>query len=121
MNLLFYPWENGEKPYFVNEEGYEWYVNKNLTQFAQKDDYLWGGGKHPKLEYVAFTVRKGEEIVYLLLGQNQLVVDIDETEIGLYNKVKQLKILYSFMSFDEIVAFEEERRYDDKIQKFLSE
>lgn len=118
---MFHPWERGEKPYFVNEEGWEWYVNKDLTKYAQKDDHLWGGGKHPKLEYVAFTLRKGDEIAYMLIGTDQIVIEFDRSEIGLYDKIRKLKVLYSFMSVEEIHEFEETRRYNQKIQNFLSE
>ena len=33
---MSFPWELGEKPYFINPEGFEWYVDKETQQYANR-------------------------------------------------------------------------------------
>jgi hypothetical protein len=36
--IAIFPWEKGEKPYWVNpENGYEWYIDRNVTDYCSKD------------------------------------------------------------------------------------
>lgn len=36
FKLEEFPWEKGEKPFFTNEEGFDWYVDKKLTEYCMK-------------------------------------------------------------------------------------
>lgn len=122
MSFFDQPWERGEKPYYINELGFEWYVDKELTRFALKDDYLWGGGKHNGLkEFCVFLLRRKDDVTYLMIGKNQLVVDADDSYVGMWNKIQQLKILFTFMDADEQQQYIEQLKYNHSVQKFLAE
>ena len=34
--MKIFPWERGEKPYFTNEEGFDWYIDELLTNKAKE-------------------------------------------------------------------------------------
>lgn len=53
MSLNLFPWDRGEKPYFVNDEGFEWYVHKELTDWCTNDRPL---NNLPPLNAVVFLV-----------------------------------------------------------------
>ena len=36
LDFKYYPWENGIKPVMVNQEGFEWYLDKDLTRYAHE-------------------------------------------------------------------------------------
>lgn len=38
MELKLWPWENDIKPFFINEEGVEWYVDESCTKWAHRED-----------------------------------------------------------------------------------
>ena len=46
MNIFvepFFPWDKGEKPYFTNELGIEWYMDKSTTEYIKKDTPIHKG------------------------------------------------------------------------------
>lgn len=58
-NFNIFPWDNDEKPYWVNpENGVLWYVDEELTRWASK-------GETKPLDAVCFHVceKKDDEIV----------------------------------------------------------
>ncbi len=57
MELNLFPWNNGEKRYWVNpENGLAWYVDKSTTEWCEKDHFNgW-----EKLNAVVFYVAKRE-------------------------------------------------------------
>lgn len=69
--FLNWPWENGVEPDFVNEEGFEWYINKGLTKWATaKRD-----GSTP-IEAVVFLVAKDNDPkTYAIVMDGKLVYD----------------------------------------------
>lgn len=121
MNFLNYPWDKNVKPYFINEEGFEWYVHIELTNFAKKDQYLWGNSKRKGLKNVtAFYVKKENDIKYVLINNDQTIIVCENNDIALWNEIDKLKILYSFMSLDEQKEFEEAGRYNKNINDFIN-
>jgi len=60
MNLKLFPWDNDEKPYWVNpENGIEWYIDKSMTDWCTVERNDW-----KKLDAIAFFVaeRKGGKV-----------------------------------------------------------
>lgn len=50
-DFKFFPWENGEKPYWVNpENGIEWYIDKDATEWCTRESNF------KKLNAVVFIV-----------------------------------------------------------------
>jgi len=47
-----FPWKNGEKPYFTNKEGFDWYIQEDLTEYCKEKGLL---------NVVVFLVAKGEK------------------------------------------------------------
>lgn len=59
--LKLFPWENGEKPYWVNpENGVMWFVDKSMTDWCSRETL----NKLPKLDAVCFYVcKKVDDII----------------------------------------------------------
>ena len=58
MELKLFPWDNDEKPYWVNpENGLEWYVDKSTTEWCKKEHI--NGWK--KLNAVVFYVAERKD------------------------------------------------------------
>lgn len=56
MELKLFPWDNGEKPYWVNPENkLEWYIDKDITKYCIRDNGL------SELDAVCFFVCKRED------------------------------------------------------------
>lgn len=123
--LSFYPWDHGKKPYYVNEEGFEWYLDKFTTDHALKDDYLTGGHEHNKRRglrnVAAFFVRRGTEIRSVLINAKQDIVVEAENSIALWNKIDILKISQQFNcdNFADEEKAEEREHYLRQIRDFL--
>lgn len=120
--LSFFPWDHGKKPYFINEQGYEWYIDKFCTDHATKDDALWGGGTRRGLRNVAaFFVRKGDEVRSVLINSKQDVVIEGNNSIDLWNKIDQLKIRQHFncKTIADEEKVEEREHYLRQIANFI--
>jgi len=93
MAAFAFPWEKGEKPYFTNAEGFEWYVDKETTEWAHRKD------QHgTKLEnIVGFFVRKGKFAERVLMDKeiNQIVYSSTSLEAVAYH-IDALKALKRF-------------------------
>ena len=68
--LRFFPWEKGDKPYFVNPEGFEWYIDKDIQNYMTREDR---NGIRIKDLY-AFLVKKGDEIDRVILDDKQNII-----------------------------------------------
>lgn len=68
--LKFFPWEKGEKPYFVNPEGFEWYIDKNIQNYITREDRNGIKIKH----LYAFLVKKDNEIDRVILDDKQNII-----------------------------------------------
>ncbi len=69
-----FPWDIGEKPVLINDEGYEWYLDRDFTKYAREEDIHGNSG----LKYVVcYFIKKGEYI-------NRAIVD-NEINVILYS------------------------------------
>lgn len=70
MELKLFPWDKGEKPYFVNEKGFEWYVDKDTQRWVNKET-----PSGYKLKNVfAFYIKKDDYINRVLINNNQEII-----------------------------------------------
>lgn len=76
MDIKIFPWDFGEKPYWVNpENGIEWYIDKDTTKWCTRKTL----NKLPKLNAVVFLVakREGDKIIPL----NRTLIDVKTNAI----------------------------------------
>lgn len=87
------PWEKGEKPVLVND-GFEWYIDRSATSWALKDNIMPSGNVVPGITGVmAFIVRKGGDISYVLVDGNQNVLADDDRYEQFLRKIDILKVI----------------------------
>lgn len=67
------PWEDGEFPYFVNEEGNEWYIDKVCTESCTRRSNL------PKLNAICFLVAELKGNSRELIGR--VLIDIKSNDV----------------------------------------
>jgi hypothetical protein len=90
INLNFYPWQKGEKPYFVNPEGFEWYIDKGGTEYATKDSGNLKGLKN----VMCFYVKKNDIIKIVLIDNKQNILAESTSLEGIGIKIDILKIAH---------------------------
>ena len=91
FTLNIFPWDNkGEKPYNINEEGWEWWVDINMTEYATKKNVL--NNTRP-LKAACFFLRKGDFFTRVLIGPNQLILHEDTTLEGMACKIDWLRLV----------------------------
>jgi len=95
-DFSIFPWEREEKPYFVNEEGIEYYIDKSTTDYAKNEDHFG-----TSLNAICFYVRKdGEFATRILMDIKDSSVLLEEKSLeGMGTKIDVLKAL---------------KRYDEK-------
>lgn len=73
-----FPWDKeGSKPYYVNEQGYEWWIDTSSTDYARSDTRPG----HP-LKAICFYVRKdGRALSRVLIDENTNDVLADEQNL----------------------------------------
>lgn len=70
---ILFPWDDKDaKPYFVNPEGFEWWIDKDCTQWAHKDQA--NGNKGLKNVAVFFIRKDGEVLERALINDKQQLV-----------------------------------------------
>lgn len=69
-NFSIFPWDKGEKPYFVNDEGFEWYVDKGMTKWARDDR----AGSDGLKGVVCFYVKKKDHVTRILINDKQEIL-----------------------------------------------
>jgi len=84
-----FPWENNIKPYFVNEEGFEWYIDEEMTEYARKKDPR--NGNEGLKGVVCFFVKKGDFITRTLIDEHQHILHDDQSLEGMATKIDLLK------------------------------
>jgi hypothetical protein len=118
-----YPWDRGEKPYFINEEGFEWYVDKLSTRYAEKDQYLWNGSTRKGLkDVVAFYVKKDDVIKSVLINNKQEIICEADGFVGLAHLIDVHKISEDYkqnMSREEINEEEERKLYIKEVLNYI--
>lgn len=70
LPISVFPWDRNEKPYFVNEEGWEWYLEEGMNEWIKSRSKHWG----IDLKIVAFFVKKGKVINRILIDTNQQIL-----------------------------------------------
>ena len=95
MDLEFniFPWEKGEKPYFINEKGFEWYVDKDMTNWARKD--MPGGTKGIK-DVMCFYVKMPDGVTRVLIDDKQNIIHEDTNLEGMASHIDMMKISKRF-------------------------
>ncbi len=85
-----YPWENGEKLFFTNDEGYEWYMNEYDTEWAHSADSF--GTTLPNL--ICIYIRKGDFATRGMMDKitNELIYT-DTSMEGIAVKIDMLKFI----------------------------
>lgn len=90
MDYKFFPWDRGEKPYFVNEEGFEWYIDKDCTEWAKRD--MANGNKGLK-NVGCFFVKKGDDVHRVLINDKQQILHSATSMEGMCVKIDMLKMI----------------------------
>ena len=83
MELNFFPWDKGEKPYFVNEEGFEWYIDEALTKYPQRQS----------LDLVCFYVKKDKLLTRVLMDKKNNILHEDTSFEGMGCHIDMLKLV----------------------------
>lgn len=121
-NLPLYPWDFNEKPYFINEEGFEWYHDKFATQNATSDVYLYSGHTRKGLKGVAaFYVKKGDTFESVLINNKQEVLAVSKTSIGLCFEIDKIKIWEDFAVNEDMELRKERKDYINEVSEFIGE
>ncbi|MCK5449808.1 hypothetical protein KAI32_03005 [Candidatus Pacearchaeota archaeon] len=84
-----FPWDNDEKPYFVNEEGFEWYFNKLGTEYARLKD---GSGTSLK-DVCVFYVKKDDDITNVIIDKNRKILADSRSLESIGVEIDKLKLL----------------------------
>ena len=67
-----FPWdEEGAKPYFVNNDGFEWWLDKSMTKYALEDSTIGNPGLK---DVFCFYVKKGDDISRVLINNKHQVL-----------------------------------------------
>jgi hypothetical protein len=89
----FYPWENGIKPVFVNAEGFEWYLDKDTTDWATKDT---DNGIKGLVGVACFLVKKGDDINRVMINDKQQMLLDDKNLEQMCVKIDLMKIVKNY-------------------------
>ncbi len=94
-NLFNFPWENDEKPFFTNEEGFEWYPETDLTNYCKKELSYQDSTTLDGI--VGVYIKKGDYITRALYDTKKETVIYDSQSFeAIYTHVDQLKLIRSF-------------------------
>jgi hypothetical protein len=88
MDLKLFPWDNGEEPYFVNEEDYKWYIDESTTNYAQKSKGSLKGLEN----IVCFFIKKGKRVTRVLVDDKQNILYENTSLEAIAAKIDMLKI-----------------------------
>lgn len=79
-----------------NELGFQFGINKELTEYAHKEQYNWGGNVLPSMDLTVMEVWKDDNrIAYLIVDEktNQPVKEVDSGYEACAVAIDALKIL----------------------------
>lgn len=99
MEFKLFPWDNDEKPYWVNpENGYEWYVDKSTSEACRNDT----PNEMKKLDAIVFYVaeRKNGKLSPL----ERVLIDAKTNDIlacetsleAMYAKIDMFRLALTF-------------------------
>ena len=91
-NFSFFPWSQGEKPYFTSPDGWEWYIDESTQKWATRE----GMNKIKPLKNVmCFYVKKGDDITRCMIDNNQKVLCEDTSLEGMAWKIDMIRLTRS--------------------------
>ena len=90
------PWEDDVEPDFINDDGWEWYLDKDSTKYVQKDNPV-NNNKGLKSVYV-FFVRKEDEWDWVAIDNEQNILAVEQSLDALGAKLDILKVSNHFNS-----------------------
>lgn len=99
MELHFFPWDNGDRPYWINpENGLEWYVDKSTTDWCTNKRV----NDLPKLKAVVFIVAENKDgnvkpisRVLIDIKSNQVLADETNLE-AMAVKIDMLRVCLNY-------------------------
>jgi len=92
---ILFPWDDKDaKPYFVNPEGFEWWIDKDCTQWAHKD--MANGNKGLKNMACFFIRKDGKVIERALINDKQQLVYNSQSLDGMCTYIDVLKFKAMF-------------------------
>lgn len=119
---MFYPWEQGKKPYFTNPEGFEWYVDDFATKYALQDECTSSVHTRKGLRnVVAFYVKKGDDVTSVLIDDKQHIVVEHQSSLGLCDKIFMLKVWEDFASDDEKTNLEMRKQHIREVSEYINQ
>lgn len=83
MPLGIWPWENKEKPFFTNDEGFDWWVDKILTESCEKSKERGVGWPLPNTK-VFLVSKNNKPITYAIVRGNELIYENKNYEAVCY-------------------------------------
>ena len=92
LDFKYYPWENEVKPIMINQEGFEWYLDKDLTRYAHEP----GIGNIKLTNIFIYFIRKDKDISRVIVRQedgiSKAIFSTNSLEdVGV--KIDQLKLI----------------------------
>ena len=89
----FFPWERGEKPHFTNKEGFDWYIEKQLTDWAKRENAT---NQTKPLKAVCFLVAKDNKPVsFVLVGENKEILADQTSYENMSHQIDILRLIQS--------------------------
>jgi hypothetical protein len=88
-----FPWDNNGKPILVNEKGYEFYIDKDMTDYAKQDDI---NGNKGLIGIICYYMKKGDYITRMLVdNKTQTPLHLDQTMEGMACYIDFMKIAFA--------------------------
>jgi hypothetical protein len=95
MNLLSWPWERDEKPFFSNDEGFDWWIVEILTQACERE----GVGSPLPNTKVFFVSKDNKPVTYAIVRGNELIYENTNFESVCY-KIDVLRMIEEVVNED---------------------
>jgi len=94
MTLKLFPWDNGGKPDFINDKGFEWYVNDSMTRWCSHPT----AGDLPPLRAVCFYV--AERVDGKVNPITMVLIDRDTNEVLYENsRIEDMAVYIDMLRF----------------------
>lgn len=97
-----WPWEQGEKPFFVSEaDDLEWYIDKSTTEWAHRENNL--GIRLPHIvAFITRLIKNGEPVERVLMDKRDNTVIYSSTNWeNVACHIDMLKVQQQFKTGDE--------------------
>ena len=102
MEFKLFPWQNDIEPYWVNpENGFEWYVDKELTNWCYRETL----NNNPKLDAICFYIVEvnddGERRALTRMLINKTTNEPIHEDTSLEGMASKIDILRVALKYDE--------------------